>query len=352
MDSGQNKTEQPTARRLEKAVEQGQTVQSQELLSAVTLIALVACTSLLGPWFTNWCRQEIIGGLHSDVSVMENSQAFIAFLNAKIVDSMIILMPFIIILTIAGVGGSLWVSGIHYSPKALEWKLENLSPVKGLKSLFSPESLVKLALSVAKLIFIGLIVWFYLEKKLPLLAAMQWYQPQELLGGIGGLVLGVVIRICIGLAIIAAADMFYQKWRYIENLKMTKQEVREEHRDTDGAPEVKSRIRRKQMEAAMHRMLQDVPKANVVLVNPTHVAVALRYDPAAMQAPVVVAKGGDLMCEKIKEVARSYGVPIIRRPALARELFAVVKLGKPIPDKLFTAVAEVLALIYRLRKNR
>lgn len=352
MDTGQNKTEQPTARRLEKATEQGQTTQSQEILSAVTLVALVACTAMLGPWFTDWCQQEIISGLHGDISVLQNSQAFVEFLNAKLVSGMMVLMPFVIILTAAGVGGSLWVSGIHYSPKALEWKLENLSPAKGLKTLFSPESLVKLALSIIKLAFIGLIVWFYLEKKLPLLATLQWYEPQQLLGGIGGLVLGAVIRICIGLVIIAGVDLFYQKWRYTENLKMTKQEVRDENRDTEGSPEVKSRIRRKQMEAAMHRMLQDVPKANVVLVNPTHVAVALRYDPATMQAPVVVAKGGDLMCEKIKEIARSYGVPIIRRPALARELFAVVKPGKPIPDKLFTAVAEVLALIYRLRKNR
>jgi len=352
MSTGQNKTEQPTQRRLEKAVEQGQTAQSQEILSAVTLIALVACTALLGPWFTNWCRREIIDGLRGDVSVLENSQTFIAFLNAKIISGMMMLTPFIIVLTVAGIGGSLWVSGIHYSPKALEWKLENLSPAKGLKTLFSPESLVKLALSTVKLAFIGLIVWFYLEKKLPMLATLQWYEPQQLLGGIGGLLLGAVIRICIGLLIIAGVDLFYQKWRYIENLKMTKQEVRDEHRDTEGAPEIKSRIRRKQMEAAMRRMLQDVPKANVVLVNPTHVAVALRYDPATMQAPIVVAKGGDLMCEKIKEIARSYGVPIIRRPALARELFTVVKLGKPIPDKLFTAVAEVLALIYRLRKNR
>ena len=152
--------------------------------------------------------------------------------------------------------------------------------------------------------------------------------------------------------VIGAVDLFYHKWKYIENLKMTKQEVRDEHRDTEGAPEVKSRIRRKQYEAAMRRMLQDVPKADVVLVNPTHVAVALRYDSTKMRAPVVVAKGGDHMCEKIKDIARSYGVPIIRRPSLARELFATVKLGKPIPDTLFVAVAEVLALVYRLRKSR
>ena len=352
MSTGQNKTEQPTARRLEKAREEGKTPQSQEFLSAATLIALVAATAFLGPWFTRWSQDRIRDGMTPDTSVMENSQAFVAFMNATIVDAMLMLTPFVLVILIAGVGASLIVSGVQYSPKALAWKLENLSPMKGLKSLFSPESLVKLGFSIVKLIFIGVIVWIYLRDKMTLLATLQWVELDRMLGVIGGLILGAVIRICLGLLVIGAVDLIYHKWRYIENLKMTKQEVRDENRDTEGAPEVKSQIRRKQYEAATRRMLQDVPKANVVLVNPTHVAVALRYDPSTMKTPVVVAKGGDHLCEKIKDIARSYGVPIIRRPTLARELFATVKLGKPIPDKLFTAVAEVLALIYRLRKNR
>ena len=132
---------------------------------------------------------------------------------------------------------------------------------------------------------------------------------------------------------------------------MTKQEVKEEQRDTEGAPEIKSKHRQKQYQAAMQRMLQDVPTANIVLVNPTHVAVALRYEPETMQTPIVVAKGGDHLCEKIKDIARAYGVPIIRRPALARNLFSTVELNEPIPDDLYIAVAEVLALVYRLKHS-
>lgn len=350
--TGQNKTEQPTSRRLQKAREEGQVPQSQEFVSAATLLTLVGSTALLGPWFTRWCRTQIGAGLQPDTSVMDNSQAFIAFLNGRAIDAMLVMTPFFAAIVLAGVAASLAVSGLQYSHKALAWKIENLSPMKGLKQLISAESLVKLAMSILKLTFITAIVWFYIKERLELLATFQWLGMDQMLGAIGGLILGAVIRICLGLIVIAAIDLAYHKWKYIENLKMTKQEVREEHRDTEGAPEVKSRIRRKQYEAAMQRMLQDVPKASVVLVNPTHVAVALQYDGASMKAPVVVAKGGDLMCEKIKDIARSYGVPIIRRPALARELFATVKLGKPIPDKLFTAVAEVLALVYRLRKNR
>lgn len=352
MDKEQNKTEQPTQHRLRKARQEGQSPQSQEMLSAATLAALVGATALLGPWFTRWCKARIRDGLVPDTSVMENSQAFVGFMGRQIIDMILVSLPFIALIFAAGVGVSLAISGLQYSPKALEWKLDKLSPAKGLKELFSTESLVKLGFSILKLLFIGVLVWFYLKERLDVLVTFQWVHTDRMLAAIGGLILGAAVRICVGLVVIGVFDLIYQKWKYIENLKMTKQEVRDEHRDTEGSPEVKSRIRRKQYEAAMQRMLQDVPKADVVLVNPTHVAVALRYDASKMQAPVVVAKGGDHMCEKIKDIARAYGVPIIRRPSLARELFATVKLGKPIPDALFVAVAEVLALVYRLRKSQ
>jgi flagellar biosynthetic protein FlhB len=255
------------------------------------------------------------------------------------------------ILMFAGVGGSLIVSGLNFSPKALKWKLNQINPVTGFKNLFSAESLVKLGMSVVKLLFIALIVWWYLKDKVPVLARLQWAQPDQILNSIGEIIFGVVIRIVIGLMIVGVIDLLYRRWQYIKKLKMSKQEVKDEHRDTDGAPEIKSKIRQKQMQAAMQRMLQDVPKANVVLVNPTHVAVALHYEPNTMKAPVMLAKGGDYMCEKIKEIARAHGVPIIRRPALARELYGTVKIGHTIPESLFTAVAEVLALLYRIRHN-
>ncbi len=352
MPDKQDKTEQPTPRRLEKAREEGQVPQSQEILSAATLIALTAATALLGPWFVRWCRQRLLTALELDTSVLDNSQAFMAFAHALTLDVLRVISPFMLVVMVAGVGSSMLVTGPHYSVKALAWKLDRLSWAKGIKQLFSKESLVKLGLSILKLIFISLIVWFYVKARLPMLATFQWVHIDQMLGAIGGLILGAVLRICAGLIVIAALDVIFHKWKHIEDLKMTKHEVKDERRDTDGAPEVKTQIRRKQFEAAMHRMLQDVPKADVVLVNPDHVAVALQYDPTTMQAPTVVAKGGDHMCEKIKDAARSYGVPIIRRPSLARELFATVKLGKPVPDKLFVAVAEVLALVYRLRKNK
>lgn len=351
MPPGENKTEKPTPRRLQKARSQGQVAQSPEMLSAATLIALVGMVAILGPWFVDWCRTQIQQGLSCDISVLSNSHAFTEYVNGKIVGAIMVISPFLAGLMAAGIGCSIAVSGLNYTPKALKWKPEQLNPVTGLKNLFSPESLVKLGMSIVKLLFISMIVWFYLKGKANTLITLQWEQPDKILNSIGGLIFGVVIRIVIGLVGVGVIDMMYRKWRYIKKLKMSKQEVKDEHRDTDGAPEIKVKIRQKQMQAAMQRMLQDVPRANVVIVNPTHVAVALEYDPKTMKSPVLLAKGGDYMCEKIKEIARTHGVPIIRRPSLARKLHETVQIGHAIPENLFNAVAEVLALLYRIRHN-
>jgi flagellar biosynthetic protein FlhB len=351
MPTNDNKTEQPTPRRLEKAREEGQVPQSQEMLSAATLLALVGSAALMGPWFVRWSQNQIRDGLSCQTAMLDNSQAFSAFINQKIIDVLMIISPFLLILMVTGIGTTILVSGFNFSTKSLKLKTEQLNPMTGLKNLFSSENLVKLLFSVLKLIVIGIIVGIYLKEKIPTLARLQWAQTNQLLGDIGRLILGVTLQITLGLAVIGVCDWLYHKWRYIERLKMSKQEIKDEHRDTEGAPEIKSKIRQKQFQAAMQRMLQDVPKANVVLVNPTHVAVALCYEPKTMTTPVVVAKGGDYMCEKIKEIARANGVPIIRRPALARELHATVKIGHAIPEKLFTAVAEVLALLYRIRHS-
>ena len=166
------------------------------------------------------------------------------------------------------------------------------------------------------------------------------------------LILGLLIRVGIILLLIGIADAFYQKWKYIQDLKMTHQEAKKDRKDTEGSPELKGRIRRIQIEMASRRMLREVPKASVVLVNPTHVAVALRYESKEMESPMMVAKGADHLAERIREIARAYGVPIVRRPELARTIYSTVKPGDVIPQTLYAAVAEVLAMIYRLRRRK
>jgi flagellar biosynthetic protein FlhB len=351
----EERTEQPTSKRLKDARDKGNVPVSQEMLSAVTLIVLTAITALKGPSVARWAMDEIRQGFSCDQHLnMSNPHIFLSYMNTKIVDCFFIMTPFFLALMISGVATCLVINGrtLTFSPKALKLKFDTINPINGLKTMFSASSLVKLILSVIKIIFVSLIVYSYLRDKLNSLATFQWVSSEQMLGAISGLILGVLKRLCLAIFIIGIIDLIYQKWKFIEKLKMTKKEVRDEARDADTPPEVKQRIRSKQYEAFMRRMLQEVPKANVVLVNPTHVAVALRYDPEIMNAPVVVAKGGDHLCEKIKDIARAYGVPIIRRPALARTLFSTIELGGIVPDELFVAVAEILALVYRLRQSR
>jgi len=195
-------------------------------------------------------------------------------------------------------------------------------------------------------------MWFYIRGKLEVFAALRWTWSTQMLAVTARLILGLLIRVGVVLLVIGIADALYQKWKYIQDLKMTRQEAKQDRKDTEGSPELKGRIRRIQIEMASRRMLREVPKASVVLVNPTHVAVALRYESREMEAPIMVAKGADHLAERIREIARAYGVPIIRRPELARTIYSTVKPGNPIPEALYVAVAEILGMIYRLRHRK
>ena len=351
-DSAQERTEKPTQRRLTTTRQEGNVPTSTEMLSAITLSVLVGTTALMGPKVVQWTMVQMKEGFSCDYSHFSDTNTFLAFANGKIVSAMGIMLPFFAMLILTGVLANITISGFNFTMKPLVWKLAPLNPIAGFKKLFSLSSFVRLILSVTKILFVSLIVYFYLHKRINSLATFQWAWSSQLLTVMAQLIFGVAIRLCIAMLILGVADLIYRKWQYIEKLKMSKQDVKDERKNYEGPPEIKRRIRQKQFEASMRRMLQEVPDAKVVLVNPTHVAVALKYEPEEMQAPVVVAKGGDHICERIKEVARAYGVPVIRRPALARTLFSTVKLGEPIPDSLFVAVAEVLALIYRLRRRR
>jgi flagellar biosynthetic protein FlhB len=346
------KTEQPTAKRLQKARQKGQVPRSQELPSVVTLMVLMASVTLLAPMLMGWLQAQMKEGMSGEIAVFSSNKAFVSYFNTKLLDSILVISPILAVLSVASILTCVSVSGLNFAPQAvkLDWAL--LSPASGLKKLMNVRSLVHLLTSVLKLLCVTIVVWVYLRSKLDALAALRWAWSGEILAAMGGIILSLMIRVAIVLLVIALADTFYQKWKYTEDLKMTRQEVKQERKDSEGSPEVKGRIRRIQLQMAMKRISAEVPKATVVLVNPTHVAVALRYEGKMMDTPVVVAKGGDHLAEKIREVARAYGVPVIRRPELARTIYSTVKVGNPIPETLYVAVAEVLALIYRLRRRK
>jgi flagellar biosynthetic protein FlhB len=346
------KTELPTPKRLQKARQKGQVPEGREMASVVSLVVLTAMVTLLAPRLMQWFTIQMREGMSCSTSVFTDSKVFMDFFGAKIMSSIALMCPVFAALFIGAVLAGLAVGGPNFAPAAVRLQFSQLNPVTGLERLVNAKSMVGLLTSIVKLFFVGIIVWLYVQSKLDALAALRWTWSAQMLGAIAKIILGLMIRICIALLVVGIADTMYQKWKYIQDMKMTRQEVKEERKEVEGSPEVKRRVRKIQFEMAARRMLQEVPKASVVLVNPTHVAVALRYEAKTMEAPVMVAKGADNMAEKIREIARAYGVPIVRKPELARTIYSTVKLGGPIPQTLYVAVAEVLAMIYRLRHRK
>jgi len=346
------KTHYPTFRKLQKARQKGQLPQSQELMSVATLLVLVAMVALLGPSLTKWFIVQIKHGMSCENIVFSNTEAFVAFINGKTADLILVILPVLAALFVGAVLAGIAVSGLNFAPGAIELKFDRLNPVEGFGKLINARSIVKLLASILKLLCVSLVMWFYIRSKLEVFAALRWTWSTQMLAVTAKLILGLLIRVGVVLLVIGIADALYQKWKYIQDLKMTRQEAKQDRKDTEGSPELKGRIRRIQIEMASRRMLREVPKASVVLVNPTHVAVALSYESREMEAPIMVAKGADHLAERIREIARAYGVPIIRRPELARTIYSTVKPGNPIPEALYVAVAEILGMIYRLRHRK
>ena len=346
------KTHLPTFRKLQKARDRGHLPQSQELMSIATLLVLVAMVALLGPSMTKWFIVQIKHGMSCENVVFSSAEAFMAFARGKTISLILVILPILAALFVGAVLAGMAVSGLNFAPGAIELKFDKLNPVEGFGKLVNAQSIVKLLTSILKLLCVSLVVWFYIRSRLDVFAALRWTWSTEMLAVTAKLILGLLMRVGVVLLVIGIADAFYQKWKYIQELKMTHQEAKQDRKDTEGSPELKGRIRRMQIEMASKRMLREVPKASVVLVNPTHVAVALKYEPKEMEAPMMVAKGADHLAEKIREIARAHGVPIIRRPELARTIYSTVKPGNPIPEALFVAVAEVLGMIYRLRRKK
>ena len=350
--SASEKTEQATPDRLRKAREEGQIPMSEEVPSAVIIIALLVTLALFGGglyrFFLTQVHQGFAFRLHGGV----DSGMMWDLLRGRTIESIVVMMPLLIVLGSMSVLASLLVSGWAYSPKALKFDLNRVSPFTGFKNLISMKSLVHLGVSLAKMAVIGWIAWSYLRGKLDTMLALVWNAPEGILSVAAQLTLGVCARIAVGMAAIALIDLLYQRWNYMRQMRMTKQEVKEERKSHEVAAEVKARVRAVQVAMARKRMLTAVPTADVVVVNPTHVAVALKYEPGVDQAPVVVAKGADFLCQVIKDIAKKNDVPIVEKPELARALYASVKEGQSVPETLFVAVAEVLAMIYRIGRRK
>lgn len=345
----QDKTEQATPKRLEDARKKGDVPRSKELtMTAVMLSGALGLLLLAGPMGTN-----VIQGMASSLSITRQQAFDIAYLPGALTGQMshalMGLVPLGLVVLVAVFAGAAVIGGWSFSISAIGFKAERLSPAKGIKRVFSANGLNELVKALAKfaLVAVAALSWLSYRANDLLALGRQSVRPAITdameLAGVSFLIVST------SLIFIALVDVPFQLWNYNKKLKMTRQEVRDEQKDTEGRPEVKSRIRTLQQQIATRRMMEDVPKADVVVTNPTHYAVALKYEDGAMRAPKVVAKGKELIATKIREIAEANKVPLFSAPPLARALFSSTRLGQEIPAGLYTVVAQVLAYVFQIR---
>jgi len=347
-DNSQEKTEEPTARRLEKAREEGQIPRSKELSTSLVLIAGALSLWWFGSFMYDGARNVFRFNFSLERSHLFDTKEMLIHLGSSALEAILHIFPIMIILLLAAIFGPLALGGWMMSGKSILPKLDRINPLSGFKRMFGLKSLVELAKGWAKvLVIIGctLLLFFALEKSV--LHLDQEPTEQAIVHGVDLVMLGALALACSTL-LISVIDVPFQIYDFTKKMRMSLQEVKDEYKETEGKPEVKQRIRRLQYEMSQRRMMQDVPQADVVITNPTHYAVALRYSSDSMEAPVLLAKGIDEVALKIREIAKAHKIPVVESPALARSVYTFTAVGKEIPEGLYVAIAQVLAYIYQL----
>ncbi len=351
-ENDSERTEQPTARRLEEARKKGQIPRSPELNAAAVVLIAGAGLQLLGRYMGGQLSGIMRAGLSLTREQSLDETLALAGLSASMAHALLAVVPLLGLTAVAALAAPMTLGGWNLSPEVLVPDFTRLDPASGFGRMFSLRGAVELGKAFAKFLIIAIIAIVVLKKKSLELMGLGGEPVGTGLAHAASLTGYALLMLAGGLGLIAAVDVPWQRYQHTQSLKMTREEVRQEMRESDGAPEMKGRIRKAQQEAARRRMMHEVPKADVVVVNPTHFAVALRYDEKRTRAPVVVAKGQDLIAARIREIATEHAVPIFEAPPLARVLYRNVDLGAEIPTSLYQAVAQVLTYIYQLRTSK
>jgi flagellar biosynthetic protein FlhB len=351
-DNAQEKTEEPTAKRLLDARKKGQVPRSKDFNTLLSLLAGGLGTLMLGPGIISDIVELLQKGLRLERNLAFDSNAPLRLLQSAIGDAAVLLAPLLALLLATTFVGPALLGGWAFSANALAPKLERISPLKGLQRIFSIRSLMELLKSLLKFFLVAGVAIATLWQMSGWLLSLGVSPLLESLPAIGYQFIWCLLLLSSAMILIALIDVPYQLWDHTKKLRMSRQEIKDEMKESDGKPEVKAHIRGLQQQAAQQRMMQDVPTADVVITNPTHFAVALRYSGEQMNAPVVVAKGRDLVALRIRELAAEHGVTVFEAPPLARALYAGSDIGEEIPANLFTAVARVLAYVFQLRAVR
>lgn len=342
-----DKTEEPTAKKRRDARKKGQVARSQELNAAFVLLMGFFMLKLLWEYIYGNLAEYmtyIYGNLYQNTSTESISELFIGIMILLAKTALPVMMAIMLI----GLGINLMQVGLVVSTEKLEPKLDNLNPINGFGRIFSKRSLVEMFKSIFKIIIIGFFLWLYIKDQISYVPYFIYLDLGTSLEQIADIIFTMAFQIIAVIMVLAIADYAYQSWQTTQDLMMTKQEVKDEFKQTEGDPQIKGKIRQKQRQMAMSRMMQEVPKADVIVTNPTHLAVALMYK-QGMTAPVVLAKGQDIVAERIKKIARENRIPVLENKPLARALFDAVQVGDIVPRELYQAVAEVLAHVYRLK---
>jgi flagellar biosynthetic protein FlhB len=348
-ESDLERTEPASSRRLEQAREEGNVPQSRELMAFMVLGTGAAAFWILGGWLsqrsTTLLRHGLTFGREAAFDTARMTSSAVALSG----EAMLLLAPLFMLAIAAIIATPFMIGGWVFSPKALQFDLTRMDPAKGFGRMFSSDSIAELAKALLKALLIGLVLYWVIRNEQDRLFAMLGQPIETGLISFVQILLYSFIALVLGLALIAAVDVPFQLWRYHDRLKMTVDELKKEARESEGDPHLKARIRSQQRELARGRMMSEVPKADIVVTNPTHFAVALKYD-ANMAAPQVVAKGMNLIAQRIREIAGENGVPLLEAPPLARALYSNTEIGDQIPAQLYTAVAEVMAYVYQLNQ--
>ena len=350
-ESSQDKTEEPTAQRLSKAREEGQIARSQELAPAAMMVMATLFFTMMGQYLFNSMGSLFKSQLQFDRKITDKAELLPAIFGSAIVDGFVIVLPLIAIMAVIAALSTTLSGGLIFAPKLALPKFSKLNPLTGLKRMFGTDALIQLGKAVAKFLVVGAILLVSVMNNLNDLTNISQMDLGQAVRVAGTIIVDSCFWLSLGLVLVALVDVPLQRHQLNKKLMMTKQEVKDEMKNSEGNPEVKGQIRRRQREILNNKMMTKVKDADVVITNPTHFAVALSYDPNGEGAPILVAKGDDGLAARIREEATKHGVYLFEAPLLARALYFTTKLDHPIPEALYHAVAQVIAFVFSLNQS-
>jgi flagellar biosynthetic protein FlhB len=347
-DSSEEREEEPTAKRLQKGRDDGQVARSQELGVAAMMIGVAFFLYLFGSYLIGGLTEIFALGFTFDRKAVFDTSLLVPAFGVQAFDSFLVVVPIFVLAVLIAFAAAGAMGGYVFSLKSIAPKASKINPLAGLKRMFGMKAVVDLSKALSKFVLIALVLYLVVSQNFPMLLKLGYMDLEPAMQEAGRIIAFGTVLVTLTLLVAAAIDIPYQLYTHNKQLKMTKQEVKDEMKETEGRPEVKAQIRRKQREIASGMMMAAVADADVVIVNPEHFAVALSYDPSKNGAPIMVAKGADLLAQAIRERAKEEGIPLFSSPALARSIFFTTEINQSVPESLYYAVAQVIAYIFNL----